>query len=121
MSLLVRLDRPDAAIDVAAEHLAGLPESALVCPGVAQLCQRTGDAQRLAAIARDHGDLVNYTAALLMTPRGMIEDRSLGTGRGSRKRPTPPVRPSGCDRLGFLAGVSTSRQRHGLMFQSLFR
>ncbi len=69
VNLLVRLGRLDAALDVASEYLAGLPDSALFCPGVAQLCQRTGDPLRLAAIAREHHDLVNYTAALLMTPR----------------------------------------------------
>src|SRR5262249_13216243 len=58
VGLLVRLDRLDQAIEVAAEHLAGLPESALICPGVAQLCQRAGQPERLAQIARDHGDLV---------------------------------------------------------------
>jgi len=69
VNLLVRLGRLDTALDVASEHLAGLPDSALFCPGVAQLCQRAGDPLRLAAIARDHRDLVNYTAALLMTSR----------------------------------------------------
>jgi hypothetical protein len=69
VNLLVRLGRLDEALDVASDHLAGLPDSALFCPGVAQLCQRTGAPLRLAAIARDHRDLVNYTAALLMTPR----------------------------------------------------
>jgi hypothetical protein len=63
--LLVRLGRLDEAIGVAAEHLAGLPESSLSCPGVAQLCQRAGQPARLARIAREHGDLVNYAAALL--------------------------------------------------------
>ena len=57
----------DAAIDVAAEHLAGLPDSALACPSVAQLCQRAGEPERLARIARDHGDLVTFTAALLQS------------------------------------------------------
>jgi hypothetical protein len=70
VNLLVRLGRLDEAIEVASEYLAGLPDSALFCPGVAQLCQRAGDPRRLAAIARNHGDLVNYTAALLqMIPR----------------------------------------------------
>src|SRR5262249_46387499 len=65
VNLLVRLGRIDEAIGVAAEWLADLPDSALFCPGVAQLCHRTGDPARLAAIARDHHDLVNYTAARL--------------------------------------------------------
>ena len=45
-------------LDVAAEHLARLPESVLACPGVPQLCQRLGRLARLAEIARKHGDLV---------------------------------------------------------------
>ncbi len=69
VNLLVRVGRLDAAIEVAAEYLAGLPDAALLCPGVAQLCQRAGDPQRLAAISLEHRDLVNYTAALLMIPR----------------------------------------------------
>ncbi|WP_406696422.1 hypothetical protein V5E97_36065 [Singulisphaera sp. Ch08] len=67
VGLLVRLGRLDQAIEVAAEHLAGLPESTLGCPSVAQLCQRAGQPDRLAAIARKQGDLVNFTAALLQT------------------------------------------------------
>jgi len=65
VGLLLRLERLDKAIDVAAEHLTGLPESALICPSVAQLCQRAGQPERLAAIARSHGDLVHYAAAIL--------------------------------------------------------
>ncbi len=65
VGLLVRLDRLDEAIDVAAEHLKGIPDSALICPGVSQLCQRAGHPERLARIARDQGDLVHYAAAIL--------------------------------------------------------
>jgi hypothetical protein len=63
--LLLRLDRLDDAIEVAAEHLAGLPESALICPSVAQLCAQAGQPERLAQIARDQGDLVHYLAAVI--------------------------------------------------------
>ena len=70
VGLLVRLGRLDEAIDVAAEHLAGLPDSALVCPSVAQLCQRAGQPERLARIARDQGDLVHYAAAILLSGPG---------------------------------------------------
>jgi hypothetical protein len=70
VNLLVRVGRAGAAIDVAAAHLADLPDSALTCPSVAQLCQRDGQPERLARIARDHGDLVNFAAARLeSTPR----------------------------------------------------
>lgn len=65
VGLLVRLNRLDQAIEVSAEHLAALPEAALMCPSVAQLCQRAGQPDRLARIARQHGDLVNYAAAIL--------------------------------------------------------
>jgi hypothetical protein len=67
VGLLLRLARLDEAIDVAAEHLAGVPESALGCPSVAQLCQRAGQPARLAGIARAQGDLVRYAAAILQT------------------------------------------------------
>jgi hypothetical protein len=63
--LLVRLGRLEPAIDVAAAHLAGYPDSALICPSLAQLCQRAGRPDRLAQLSRDSGDLVNYAAALL--------------------------------------------------------
>jgi hypothetical protein len=63
--LLVRLGRLDQAIDVAAEHLAGLPDSLLGCPSLAQLCQMAGRPDRLAQASRRCGDLVNYAAAVL--------------------------------------------------------
>ena len=65
--LLLRIGHADQAIDIAATHLTGLPESMLTCPGVAQLCQMTGRLDRLAAIAREHGDIVNYAAAVLQS------------------------------------------------------
>jgi hypothetical protein len=65
VNLLAHVGRLDEAIEVATDQLAALPESALICPGVAQLCQRIGQPRRLAAIARRQGDLVNYAAALL--------------------------------------------------------
>ena len=48
VNLLDRAGRLDEAIDVAAEYLAGIPQSALACPGVAQLCLRAGQPERLA-------------------------------------------------------------------------
>ena len=77
--LLVRLGRLDAAIDVAAAHLAGLPESALGCPGLAQLCHRAGRPDRLAAASRASGDLVHYAAAIL-APRPVAESVPAGGG-----------------------------------------
>ena len=65
--LLLRAGRADQAIDVAAAHLTGLPEAMLTCPGVAQLCQIAGRLDRLARISREHGDVVNYAAAVLQS------------------------------------------------------
>jgi hypothetical protein len=70
VGLLLRVGRLEEAIGVAAEHLGGIPESALGCPSVAQLCQRAGQPGRLARIAREHGDLVNYAAAMLQAGSG---------------------------------------------------
>ncbi len=70
VKLLARLGRLDEAIDVAAEHLAGVPESALFCPGLPQLCQRAGRLDRLARSARGRGDLVGFLAALLPRDAG---------------------------------------------------
>jgi hypothetical protein len=69
VNLLVKAGKLDSAIDIAAAHLAGLPESALSCPSVAQLCQRAGQPQRLARLAREQGDLVTFTAARLEATR----------------------------------------------------
>jgi hypothetical protein len=68
VNLLVRTGRLDQAIDLASERLAHLPEVALTCPGLAELCQRGGRLDRLATIARRQDNLVNFLAALLHDP-----------------------------------------------------
>lgn len=70
VNLLVDVGQVEAAIDVAAEHLGGVPDSALQCPSAAQLCQRAGQPQRLAQIARDQNDLVSFTAGMLASSGG---------------------------------------------------
>ena len=67
VNLLVRLGRLDEAIEVSSQYLAGLPDAALFCPGIAQLCEhrrpeeaggdcprppRPGELHRGAALAR---------------------------------------------------------------------
>lgn len=66
ISLLVRLGRLDEAIEIAAAYLSGQQDSSLFCPNLAQLCQQAGKPGRLAELARDRADAVNYTAALLL-------------------------------------------------------
>jgi tetratricopeptide (TPR) repeat protein len=65
VNLLSRIGRFDEAIEVFAKHLAALPESALNCPGLGELCLRGGRKDRLATISRQHGDLVHFLAAQL--------------------------------------------------------
>ncbi len=69
VQLLLRLGRLDEAIAVSAEHLAGLPDAALMVPSLVQLCQQAGQQDRLAQLAKERGDLVNYTAARLQAER----------------------------------------------------
>lgn len=63
--LLEHLGRLDEAIEVAAEHLADVPEGMLACPSLPSLCARAGRIDRLSAIARERGDLVLYVASIL--------------------------------------------------------
>jgi hypothetical protein len=65
VNLLSRLGRFDEAINVFAKHLAHLPESALNCPGLGELCSRGGRQDRLATISRQQGNLVHFLAAQL--------------------------------------------------------
>jgi hypothetical protein len=65
--LLVRLNRLDDAISVSSEQLAGVPEAALMVPGLSHLCARAGRLDRLAEVARAQGDPVRFTAAILPT------------------------------------------------------
>ncbi|APW59817.1 hypothetical protein [Paludisphaera borealis] len=65
VNLLVRLDRLDEAIDVAAAHLANVPDSLLACPPLAELCQRSGRLDRLASAARTMNHPVHFLAAMI--------------------------------------------------------
>jgi len=65
VNLLARLSRFDEAVEISAAHLAGIPDTALGCPGLAELCRRANRPDRLAAVAREGGDLVRYASALL--------------------------------------------------------
>mgnify|MGYP001076724299 CR=1 FL=1 len=67
VNLLARLNRQDEAIDVAAEHLANVPDSMLACPPLAELCQRSGRLDRLAAAARSMNHPVHFLAARIQS------------------------------------------------------
>ncbi len=63
VNLLMRLERWDEAIDIAESALASIPEAMLVCPPIAELCQRAGRMDRLAEIAGRTDQPVHYLAA----------------------------------------------------------
>ena len=63
--LLLRTGRLEQAIEVAAQHLSGVPEGALFVPTAFQLCQQAGRFDLMERIAREKGDLVSFVAAIL--------------------------------------------------------
>jgi hypothetical protein len=65
VNLLLRLDRPRGALEVARKYLSAADERQLSCPGVTELCQRVKDYEALAAVAREQGDPVRFLAGLL--------------------------------------------------------
>jgi hypothetical protein len=65
VNLLLRLDRPRQALEVARQHLAVPDSQPLSCPSITELCQRTHDYQALAEVARQQGDPVHFMAGLL--------------------------------------------------------
>jgi hypothetical protein len=65
VNLLLRLDRPQEALEVARKHLARPISHPLSCPSIVELCMRTEDYRALAEVARDQGDAVHFLAGLL--------------------------------------------------------
>jgi hypothetical protein len=65
VNLLLRLDRPREALEVARKYLAGADERQITCPGVTELCQRVKDYETLSAVAREQGDPVRFLAGML--------------------------------------------------------
>ena len=65
MRMLLRLHRPQLAIEIFEEFLGDTNPAYLSCPPLAQLCRIAGDYERLKQLARREGDLVQYSAALI--------------------------------------------------------
>lgn len=65
VNLLLRLERPGEALAVARQFLAATDPQQLSCPSIPELCQRAGDYQALAEVAREQGDAVHFLAGLL--------------------------------------------------------
>lgn len=65
VALLSRLGRYREAIEIFRQHLSHVPPDQLACLSILQLCQMSGDAEMLRDIAREHGDLLGFTAGLI--------------------------------------------------------
>lgn len=65
VNLLLRLNRPEEALQVARKYLAKVDDRRLSCPSIADLCERTKNFQVLTDVALERQDPVNYLAALL--------------------------------------------------------
>lgn len=65
VNLLCRLDRHQEALAIARKHLGAVDARRLTCPGIVELCEKTGDFTALAEVAREQGNTVQYLAGLL--------------------------------------------------------
>lgn len=63
--LLARLGRKLEAIEVAAQHLMGVPEGYLLCPSLTTLCREAKRLDLLAKAAAGHGDLALCLGSLI--------------------------------------------------------
>ena len=65
VNLLLRIGRQDEALEISRKLLAPLGEAPRSCPSFVELCQRTGNYQALADVARDQGNAINFVAGLI--------------------------------------------------------
>jgi hypothetical protein len=65
VNVLLRLNRPAQALEVSRKYLAKEDERQLSCPGITELCRRTGNYAALAEVARTQGDPLNFLVGLL--------------------------------------------------------
>jgi hypothetical protein len=70
VNLLVKLGRDREALDVARRRLATTDPRRLTCPGILELCEKTGDYGVLAEVAREQENPVHFVAGLLASRRG---------------------------------------------------
>lgn len=69
VNLLLQVNRTEEALAVARRWLGSVRERPLTCPSIAELCQRAGNYQALADVAREQEDPVHFLAGLLATKR----------------------------------------------------
>ncbi|HEV3446220.1 MAG TPA: hypothetical protein VG099_16375 [Gemmataceae bacterium] len=77
VNLLVRIDRPAEALQVARQFLTKPQSTPSSCPSIVELCRQTRDYKTLAEVAREQGDPVHFMAGLLagntFTPKGVAQ------------------------------------------------
>lgn len=65
VNMLLRLKRPQEALDVSRKFLTKQGDARHSCPSFVELCQQTGNYQALAEVAREQGNPVNFLAGLI--------------------------------------------------------
>jgi hypothetical protein len=70
VNLLVRIDRPKQALEIARQFLTKTENPRLACPSIPELCRLAQDYDALAEIARQRGDPVHFVAGLLASRSG---------------------------------------------------
>jgi hypothetical protein len=65
VNLLVKLGRNQEALSIARRYLATTDPRRMTCPGIVELCEKTGDYQVLADVAREQENPVHFVAGLL--------------------------------------------------------
>jgi hypothetical protein len=69
VTLLVRLERHDAAIRAFQRYVSGANRQELSCPSLAELCQMAGDFEQLKQVAREESDPLTYLAGVVQEER----------------------------------------------------
>lgn len=65
VNLLLRLERPKEALEIARKYLVKADERRIRCPGIVELCQRVKDFRTLAEVAREQNNPVHFVAGLI--------------------------------------------------------
>jgi hypothetical protein len=65
INLLVKLGRDKEALSIARKYLATADPRRTTCPGIVELCEKTGDFTVLAEVAREQENPVHFVAGLL--------------------------------------------------------
>lgn len=69
INLLLRVGREQEALEVASRYLVNVDERQITCPGIVELCDRTGRFDMLAHMAREHNNPVHFLAGLIATSK----------------------------------------------------